>query len=126
VRFAHPDEARALRRLAQLDDAPELVGEILVATIDGDVVAALSLDDGRVIANPFVFTSSAVELLRHSATALRGHPRRRSWRSALHLRLASTGGTSAGARRVLQLIAKQLRFTPMHGNEHVNGWWRRI
>jgi hypothetical protein len=85
--FAHPDEAWTLRRLAQLDDAPELAGEILVATIDADVVAALSLDDGRVVANPFVLTSEAVELLRGSATALAGR-RRRRWRSALRPRLA--------------------------------------
>jgi len=77
VRFAHPEEAGALQRLAQLDDAPELAGEILVATIDTDVVAALSLDDGRVVANPFVLTSDAVELLRASATALTAPPRMR-------------------------------------------------
>ncbi len=88
VRFVHPDEAGRLRHLAQLDDAPELAGEILVATIDGDVVAALSLDDGRVVANPFVLTSDAVELLRRSATALTGRRHRRRWRSALRPRLA--------------------------------------
>ena len=87
VRFAHPDEAGTLRRLAELDDAPELAGEILVATIDADVVAALSLEDGRVVANPFVLTSDAVELLRRSATALTGR-RRRRWRSALRSQLA--------------------------------------
>jgi hypothetical protein len=88
VRFAHADEAGTLRRLAELDDAPELAGEILVATIDADVVAALSLDDGRVVANPFVFTSDTVELLRHSATSLTSRRRRRRWRSALRPRLA--------------------------------------
>jgi hypothetical protein len=87
VRFARPYEAATLRRLAELDDAPELAGEILVATIDADVVAALSLDDGRVLANPFVPTSDSVELLRGCATALTGRPRRR-WRSALRPRFA--------------------------------------
>jgi hypothetical protein len=87
VRLAHPDEVGTLRRLAQVDDAPELAGEILVATIDADVVAALSLDDGRVVADPFVLTSDAVELLRRSATALAGR-RRRRWRSALRPRFA--------------------------------------
>jgi hypothetical protein len=86
VRPAHPDEVGTLRRLAQVDDAPELAGEILVATIDADVVAALSLDDGRVVADPFVLTSDAVELLRRSATALTG--RRRRWHSALRPRFA--------------------------------------
>ncbi len=87
VRFAYPDEAGTLRRLAQLDDASELKGEILVATIDADLVAALSLDDGRVLANPFVLTSDAVELLRRSGKALTGR-RRRRWRSALRPRFA--------------------------------------
>jgi hypothetical protein len=70
VRCAHADDAGTLRRIAQLDGAPELAGEILVATIGADVVAALSLDDGRVVANPFVHTADAVELLRGSATTL--------------------------------------------------------
>ncbi len=88
VGFARPDEAGTLRRLAQLDDAPELTGQILVARIDADVVAALSLDEGRVIANPFVLTSDAVELLRTSATALTRRGRRLRWRTSLRPRLA--------------------------------------
>ena len=87
VRFADPDEAGALRHLAELDDAPELAGEVLVATIDAHVVAALALDDGRVVANPFVLTSHAVELLRRTATELTRRPRRR-WLSTLSPRLA--------------------------------------
>lgn len=88
VRFTYPDEARTLQRLAQLDDAAELTGEILVATIDDDVVAGLSLDDGRVVANPFVLTSGAVELLRRNAKALTGQRGLRPWRSVLRPRLA--------------------------------------
>jgi hypothetical protein len=87
VRVAHPDEAGTLRRLAQLDDAPQLAGEILVATIDADVVAALSLDDGRAVANPFVLTPDAMELSRGTATALTGRRLLRG-RSALRPRLA--------------------------------------
>jgi len=87
VRLAHCEEAEALWRLAQLDDAPELAGEVLVATIDGDIVAARSLEDGRVVADPFVLTSDAVEMLRRSAAALTGR-RRRRWRPALRPRLA--------------------------------------
>lgn len=87
VRIPRADEAEAIRRLAELDDAPELAGEILVATINADLVAALSLADGRVVADPFVNTSGAVELLRVSARALTGR-RRRRWRSVLRPRLA--------------------------------------
>jgi hypothetical protein len=88
VRFARSEDAGALWRIAQLDDAHELAGEILVATIGADVVAAVSLEDGRVIANPFVLTSDAVELLRGSATALTGIRSGRRSRFALRLRLA--------------------------------------
>jgi hypothetical protein len=91
VRIAHPDEAATLRLLAELDDAPELSGEILVATFEAEVVAALSLDEGRVVANPFVFTSDAVALLRVTASALAGR-RSRRWRPALRPRLAWTAG----------------------------------
>jgi hypothetical protein len=87
VRFADPDEAGTLRHLAELDDAPELAGEVLIATIDAHVVAALALDDGRVVANPFVLTADAVALLRRTATELSRRPRRR-WRSTLSPRLA--------------------------------------
>jgi hypothetical protein len=87
VRFADPDEAATLRHLAELDDAPELAGEVLVAMIDAHVVAALALDDRRVVANPFVLTADAVALLRRTATELTRRPRRR-WRSTLRPRLA--------------------------------------
>jgi hypothetical protein len=89
VRFAHADEPATLRHLAELDDAADLTGEILVAAIDAEVVAALSLDDGRVIANPFVLTSHAVELLQRTAKELTGrsHARRR-WHAILRPRLA--------------------------------------
>lgn len=85
VRSAHPDEAGTIRRLAQLDSAPDLAGEILVATVDADVVAALSLEDGRVVANPFVLTSDALELLRARA-GVRTGPSRRRWRAVLRPR----------------------------------------
>lgn len=54
----------ALRRLALLDSARPLRGRALVAEVDGRPVAALSLDDGRVVADPFTHTADAVALLR--------------------------------------------------------------
>ncbi|HUA48126.1 MAG TPA: hypothetical protein VMA77_23005 [Solirubrobacteraceae bacterium] len=70
MRVAHADEADIVRRLAQLDDAPTLSGEILLAVVDGETVAALSLSDGRVVANPFLRTADAVALLRIRAAQL--------------------------------------------------------
>jgi hypothetical protein len=70
LRLLCPHEARLVRRLAALDDAPELSGEILVALIGGQAVAAFSLLDQRVVANPFLPTAEAVALLRLRAGQL--------------------------------------------------------
>ena len=64
IRQASPTDAFALRRLAALDDAAALRGEILLAEQGGDIRAALSLENGRAIANPFAPTAELVELLR--------------------------------------------------------------
>jgi hypothetical protein len=88
LRLADSDEAPVVRRLAALDDAPTLEGPTLLALIDGEAVAALSLQDGRVVANPFVLTQDAVGLLRLRAKHLRGASRRRRWRVVLRPRFA--------------------------------------
>lgn len=80
LRPAHADETYVVRRLAAMDDAPELRGQTLLAIFDGEAVAALSLEDGRVVANPFVPTHDAVALLRVRAGHLGGDRRTRRWR----------------------------------------------
>lgn len=80
LRLAQPDEAHRVRRLAALDDAPPLEGEVLLALRDGEAIAALSLQDGRVVANPFVPTADAVELLRARENHLLGARRAGAWR----------------------------------------------
>jgi hypothetical protein len=79
LRVAQPDEQLAVRRLAALDDAPELEGEALLALVNGDPVAALSLRDGRVVADPFRFTDEAVGLLRLRFAHLSGEARHGRW-----------------------------------------------
>jgi hypothetical protein len=83
LRRAEADDAPALKILAELDEEPELSGETLVALMDGEAVAAMSLEDGRVVSNPFVATCDAVSLLKLRARHLVGRrvrqPRRR-WR----------------------------------------------
>lgn len=71
----------AVARLAVLDEAPALNGRVLLALLDGHAVAAVSLEDGRVVANPFVPTANAVAMLRLRAEQLVGPPRhrRRAW-----------------------------------------------
>ena len=68
IRHGLPDDGLALLRLAALDSAEPLQQPVLVADVDGELHAALSLRDGAVIADPFRRTSLLVELLlaRHA------------------------------------------------------------
>ncbi len=72
LRLAGSDEAHLVRRLAALDDAPALAGPVLLALVDGEPVAAISLLDRRVVANPFLFTRELVDLLRLRAEHISG------------------------------------------------------
>jgi hypothetical protein len=70
-------DAAALERLAALDSARPLTGEVMLAYAGGDVRAALSLGTGRVIADPFYPSAELVELLRAaSGTGSRRRHRR--------------------------------------------------
>jgi hypothetical protein len=80
LRFACFDDAPDLLRLAQLDSAKPLRDPILVGEVSGRMIAALSLADGRAIADPFVLSASMVELLRARARQLEGAGRRPRWR----------------------------------------------
>jgi hypothetical protein len=64
IRHATTADAFALRRLAALDDARALRGEVLLAEQAGEIRAALSLDDDRAVANPFAPTAKLVDMLR--------------------------------------------------------------
>jgi hypothetical protein len=74
VRPARAIDSDDLRHLAALDSARPLTGDVLLAVSGGDVAAAMSLDTGAVIADPFQPTAHLVELLR---TAARPAPRAR-------------------------------------------------
>jgi hypothetical protein len=78
LRMAERDEAAMIRRLAALDDAPALEGPVLLALIDGEAVAAISVLDRRVVANPFLSTRDLVQLLRMRAEHIAGPGPRRS------------------------------------------------
>ncbi|MGO9904734.1 MAG: hypothetical protein ACLPY3_03325 [Solirubrobacteraceae bacterium] len=85
LRVAHDDEGDLVRRIADLDNARTLNGEVLLALVDGEPVAARSLRDGRVVANPFVRTADAVALLDFRASQLTATRRRRRRRLGLGL-----------------------------------------
>jgi hypothetical protein len=85
IRLSTRSDSDALVRLAALDSAPAPLGSVLVAEVDGEVVAARSLgSNGRTISDPFSATEYARELLELRATQLpssispmTSHPRRR-------------------------------------------------
>jgi len=71
IRAARGSDGPALRRLAELDSADFLTGSVLVAEADDEMVAALSLDTGENVADPFRRTSDVVDLLAYRARKLR-------------------------------------------------------
>jgi hypothetical protein len=77
-RPGYADDHLALVRLAALDSAVIPAEPLLVAEMDGEMSAALSLRDGTSIADPFRPTADVVALLRaHAAAATRAPQRRR-------------------------------------------------
>jgi hypothetical protein len=71
IRMATPEDARALARLAALDSAPAPSGPALVAEIGDELWAAVALDDGTAIADPFRPSGELLFLLVERARQLR-------------------------------------------------------
>ena len=64
IRPSAADDAARIRRLAALDSAPVPRGPLLLAEVDGRLLAAVRVGDGRSIADPFVPTRDVVAVLR--------------------------------------------------------------
>ena len=80
IRRASDADTPLLHDLAELDSRRPLAGPVLIALVEGRIWAALGLDDDRILADPFLPTTPAVELLRLRARQLRtpgDRPRRR-------------------------------------------------
>ena len=71
VRDAYPDDDVALRRLASVDDRPGLRGHVVLAELNGELVAATSVSNGRSIADPWRPTADIVALLELRAAQIR-------------------------------------------------------
>jgi hypothetical protein len=71
LRICGPEDGTALRRLAGRDSAMPLDGTVLLAEVAGEPRAAIALETGRVIADPFAPTAELVDLLRARAKQLR-------------------------------------------------------
>jgi hypothetical protein len=77
IRPAHPQDERALTRLAQLDSTRVPPAPLLLAFEGGKLRAAMSLAAGTAIADPFAPTARLVDLLRTQSAPRERHPRRR-------------------------------------------------
>jgi hypothetical protein len=71
IRMATAGDQPSLERLAQLDSARPPEGLTLLGEVNGRPVAALSLSDGRTIADPFTLSAPILELVRVRSRQLR-------------------------------------------------------
>ena len=93
IRPAYADDHPALARLAALDSAAAVpASPVLVAEVDDELRAALSLAEETVIADPFFPTQHLVRLLRAHAAAVRPTPARNSQRTLKRLRTGFAAG----------------------------------
>jgi hypothetical protein len=79
IRAASAEDSDVLKQLSELDSARPVSQPAVVALVDGRPVAAASLSDGRVVADPFTETADVVALLQARVGAFapaRGRRRR--------------------------------------------------
>ena len=72
LRRSSAEDEQSLARLARLDSAPRPRGDMLVAEVDGAIVAAVPFDGGPAIADPFRPTADVVAILQARAELLAG------------------------------------------------------
>jgi hypothetical protein len=72
IRRATPADAFSLRRLAVLDSSSPPTGDVLLAEMDSELWAAVSIDTGASVADPFRPSGDLVELLRFRARRVSG------------------------------------------------------
>src|SRR5215217_3075958 len=75
LRPAGSADAEALDRLAQLDSRRAPRGAVIVAEVRGELWAAMSLDDGHSVADPFRPTAELLALMLERGRQLRRSPR---------------------------------------------------
>lgn len=83
IRRARLTDAAALEQLAVLDEAAPLEGDVVVAEVNGRIWAARSLDDARLLSDPFHPTAEARALLELRAALIE----RTSGRGSLAVRV---------------------------------------
>jgi hypothetical protein len=98
LRRSTPRDAGAIARLVELEGAEPLVGDSLVAELDGTVVAAVTLADGRAVADIFRPTAELVRMLRDRREQL--------------IRARRLPASATSPRGVQRLLARQRTGVP--------------
>ena len=82
IRMSRPADSGPVTRVARLDSQWPPGEPLLVAEVDDEIVAALSLETGVVVANPFKRTADVIALLHLRAEQLTLPARRErpAWR----------------------------------------------
>jgi len=78
IKFSTEADRERIRRLAELDSKPAPQGDVLLAEVQGRLVAAIGMD-GSVIADPFERTGAVVQVLRSQLAGEPTRPARRRW-----------------------------------------------
>lgn len=90
IRSARSDDLGEITRVTGRDTGTLPAEPLLVAEVDGNIRAAVSMTDGEVVADPFHRTAELVAMLkiRASTTSVPRQPRARSRRRVPALRSA--------------------------------------
>ncbi|HEX5901066.1 MAG TPA: hypothetical protein VFY32_16810 [Solirubrobacteraceae bacterium] len=80
IRWATPDDAVALSRLARLDSSSPPRGVVLLGEVGDELWAAISLDDGHLVADPFRLSGELAFYLAQRARRLKRAERGRMGR----------------------------------------------
>jgi hypothetical protein len=100
IRRAAADDGESLIRLAGLDSRRVPLGNFLIAEVEGEAWAAVAIESGEVIADPFHHTADICQLLRLRAARIREAANPASIRKqGFAGMVAATGRLLPGARR---------------------------
>jgi hypothetical protein len=94
LRLCRVSDDPVIERLAALEGRRAPQGRHLLAEVDGEAVAALSLADGEFLADPFRPTAHLLPLMRRRAAQLGSPPRPRRVLSAFNRPFAHARSTT--------------------------------
>jgi hypothetical protein len=78
IKLSTDSDHERIDRLAQLDGGRAPTGDVLLAEVDGRLLAAVGID-GTAVADPFEPTADVVRLLRGQVSGARRPRARRRW-----------------------------------------------